>query len=149
MTTPCIGHKELARQCRRIFGSYGFVSYRKAAAQINSNDQLQRRTKSDILNLLKAVEVEGCIVAAQEKWQQGKSSSLHFARQRLSVRFANAQVRRLVRRLAHVRQHLVVVPAVWRMGVVKHPYPALANCCSNDVGNCGQKEQEYFCQLPK
>ena len=51
MTAPHIGHYELARQCQRIFGSFGFVSYPKAAVQINRNDQLQRRTKADILNL--------------------------------------------------------------------------------------------------
>ena len=127
MMAPSIGHDELVRQCQRIFGSFGFVSYRKAAAQINRNDQLQRRTKSDILYLLKAVEVEGGIVAAQSNWQQGKPTPLHFAKQRLSVRFTNAQVLRLLRRLVQSRQHLVVIPAAWRMGAIEHPFPSFAN----------------------
>ena len=127
MTTPCIGHDELARQSRRIFGTFGYVSYRKAASQINRNDQLQRRTKADILNLLKAVEVEGGIVAAQAKWLQGAPISLHFAKQRRSVQFSNTQVLRLLRRLAQVRQHLVVIPAAWRMGAIEHPFPSFAN----------------------
>ena len=126
MTAPSIGHDELARQCRRIFGSYGFVSYRKAAAQINRNGQLQRRTKSDMLNMLKAVEVEGGIVAAQANWQQGKPTPLHFAKRRLSVHFTNGQVRRLLHRLVQVRQHLVVIPAAWRIGEIEHPFPDLA-----------------------
>ena len=127
MMAPSIGHDELVRQCQRIFGSFGFVSYRKAAAQINRNDQLQRRTKSDILYLLKAVEVEGGIVAAQSNWQQGKPTPLHFAKQRLSVRFTNAQVLRLLRRLVQSRQHLVVIPAAWRMGAFEHPFLSFAN----------------------
>ena len=96
-------------------------------AQINRNDQLQRRTKSDILYLLKAVEVEGGIVAAQSNWQQGKPTPLHFAKQRLSVRFTNAQVLRLLRRLVQSRQHLVVIPAAWRMGAIEHPFLSFAN----------------------
>ena len=124
MTGLHIGHDELARQCQRIFGSFGFVSYLKAAAQINRNASLQRRTKADILNLLKAVEVAGGIVAAQEKWREGTPILLHFAKQRRSAHYSNAQVFRLLRRLVQVRQHLVVVPATWRMGVVKHPFPA-------------------------
>ena len=130
MTAPHIGHYELARQCQRIFGSFGFVSYPKAAVQINRNDQLQRRTKADILNLLKAVEVADGIVAAQAKWRQGTPNSLHFAKQRRSVQFSSAQVLRLLRRLVQVRQHLVVVPAAWRIGVVEYPFPALATQCS-------------------
>ena len=130
MTAPHIGHYELARQCQRIFGSFGFVSYPKAAVQINRNDQLQRRTKADILNLLKAVEVADGIVAAQAKWRQGTPISLHFAKQRRSVQFSSAQVLRLLRRLVQVRQHLVVVPAAWRIGVVEYPFPALATQCS-------------------
>ena len=125
MTAPHIGHDELARQCQRIFGSFGFVSYRKAAAQINRNASLQRRTQTDILNLLKAVEVAGGIVAAQEKWLQGTPISLHFAKQRRSVQFSNAQVLRLLRRLVQVRQHLVVIPAAWRIGTIECPFPAL------------------------
>ena len=131
MTTPHIGHDELARQCQRIFGSFGFVSYRKAAAQINRNAELQRRTKANILNLLKAVEVAGGIVAAQEKWLQGTPISLHFAKQRRSVQFSNEQVFRLLRRLDQLSLHLVVVPAAWRMGVVEHPFPAFAGQCSD------------------
>ena len=130
MTAPHIGHDELARQCRRIFGSFGFVSYRKAAAQINRNAALQRRTKADILNMIKAVEVAGGIVAAQEKWLQGTPISLHFAKERRSVQFSNAQVFRLLRRLVQFGQHFVVVPAAWRMGVVEHPFPAFADQCS-------------------
>ena len=130
MTAPHIGHDELARQCQRIFGSFGFFSYRKAAAQINRNAALQRRTKADILNLIKAVEVAGGIVAAQEKWLQGTPISLHFAKERRSVHYSNAQVFRLLRRLVRIGQHLVVVPAAWRMGVVEHPFPALATQCS-------------------
>ena len=131
MMSPNIGHDELTRQCRRIFGSFGFVSYRKAAAQINRNAALQRRTKADILNLLKAVEVAGGIVAAQEKWRQGTPISLHFAKQRLNVQFSNAQVFRLLRRLVQVGQHLVVGSAAWRMGVIEHPFPAFADQCSD------------------
>ena len=80
-----------------------------------------------IRDLLKAVEVEGGIVAAQSNWQQGKPTPLHFAKQRLSVRFTNAQVLRLLRRLVQSRQHLVVIPAAWRMGAIEHPFPSFAN----------------------
>ena len=73
------------------------------------------------------VEVEGGIVAAQAKWLQGAPISLHFAKQRRSVQFSNTQVLRLLRRLAQVRQHLVVIPAAWRMGAIEHPFPSFAN----------------------
>ena len=130
MMSPNIGHDALSRQCRRIFGVFGFVSYRKAAVQINRNAALQRRTKTNILNLLKAVEVAGGIVAAKANWRQGTPISLHFAKQRRSVQFSNEQVPRLLRRLDQLSLHLVVVPAAWHIGVIEHPFPALATQCS-------------------
>lgn len=125
MTAPTIGHDELKRQCCRIFGSFGFVSYRKASAQIKGKAELQKRTKTDILDLLKAIEVEGGIIAAQAKWLQGTHTEFHFSHRRVLVRLNKAQVLRRLRKLFQLRQHLVVIPAAWHIGVIEHPFPDL------------------------
>ena len=125
MHTPDIDRYELSRQCRRIFGGYDFVSYRRAAATINRDSQLRRRTKEDIQYFIKAIEIEGGIMPAQEKWQHGMSSSLHFAKRRINVRFSPAQIRRLVRRLSSFGFHFVTIPASWHIGVIEHPFPCL------------------------
>ena len=121
MTRPEIGLAELQRQAEQIFGIHDYVSYRKAAAQIK-RACLQLRAKTELLQLMKAIDTAKGIAAAQAKWSKGKSVSNQFARKRIPVIFTPAQQRRIVKRLDEQQINMVPVPPCWRMKKVENPF---------------------------
>lgn len=121
MTCPEIGLAELQRQAEQIFGVHDYVSYRKAAAPIK-RACLQPRAKTELLQLMKAIDTANGIAAAQAKWSKGKPVNIRFAKVRIPVIFTPAQQRRSVKRLDEQQINMVPVPPKWGLTTVENPF---------------------------
>ena len=127
MTHPAIGQLELARQARRVFGRWDYISYRRAARYIEGVPSLQKRIRTALKHFMKAIEIAKGITNAQAVWHQDTPMPIviRFAAGKIKVQVTPVQFVRYIRRLHKLHLNPVPIPASWDIGVIEHPCPGL------------------------